>query len=428
MYRPKFACLAAAFMTVCAFAQTQPIATLTVSDEATNPSGIGRSVAMSGSIVAAGAPLTTVNGHASQGAVDIFTKAPSAPWTNMTESARLVVANGYTNSGLGFAVAISGDGNVIAATDAGEGCWIFLKPAAGWTGTINAVGFLEAGPMPRPWIVGGAADPIAMAMNATGTMIVLGYPNTSYKAHISNRQHIPAAPNVGSAYIWVEPATGWANLNGIPQTAIILDPDGVAYDSFGTSVGIAANTVVVGAPVVSKTFGAAYVFQMPSSGWLPLATKPVAVLTASDGATQDRLGTYVAVGNGGSLIALATANGCLYPGAAYVYAKATNVHWPAQMTQTAELTPYNIDGVCFGQGLALDRDLVIVGAYNYGARNGNDGPGADYSFAKPATGWANMSLPPSMAANGSLIMGFSNSVGGRSIAAGGAQAIYVFNQ
>ena len=65
----------------------------------------------------------------------------------------------------------------------------------------------------------------------------------------------------------------------------------------GTSVAIAGDTVVVGAPSTeigsNQGQGAVYVFNKPASGWND--TTQTAVLTASDGQIGDALGLSVAI-------------------------------------------------------------------------------------------------------------------------------------
>jgi hypothetical protein len=48
----------------------------------------------------------------------------------------------------------------------------------------------------------------------------------------------------GSAYVFVKPAGGWANMT---ETAKLTASDGAANDFFGNSVAISGDTVVVGA-------------------------------------------------------------------------------------------------------------------------------------------------------------------------------------
>lgn len=414
-------CLLLVLFAVGVFAQSKPTATLTASDSVKSAS-VGASVAISGSTVAAGG-VFFVNGQA-QRVVYVFTKPTTAPWTDETESARLI--------GGGSSVAISGDGSVIVTVEVGSQVLIFLRPAAGWTGTITPTTVLTLSPPPTPWTIQGHLQ--GLSMNATGTTIVAGAPDAGHKAHFHDGVFVPAVPNLGAAYVWIEPGNGWASATGVNQTATLTASDGVAQDSFGTTVGVSANTIVAGAAGALSSDGAAYLFQRPATGWLKLTSKFTAKFTASDGLTGDRLGSFVAVGESGTLVAAGTVRGCPgSPGPAYVFAKPTS-GWSKTATQSAELTASD-GGDCFGQGLAVVKDLVVVGAPTTG---GNAQPGADYTFAKPSKGWTDMSLPASMVGGiGSVHFGISNSIGGRTIAVGApettvngtasAGAVYLFS-
>jgi hypothetical protein len=90
--------------------------------------------------------------------------------------------------------------------------------------------------------------------------------------------------NQGAAYVFVEPALGWAGT--LTETASLTAPDVAANDEF-TSVAISGNTVVVGADDAGAVGGipgqgAAYVFVEPKAGWAG-DLFDAAKLTASDG-------------------------------------------------------------------------------------------------------------------------------------------------
>ncbi|GIW41370.1 MAG: hypothetical protein KatS3mg076_1947 [Candidatus Binatia bacterium] len=86
---------------------------------------------------------------------------------------------------------------------------------------------------------------------------------------------IGANTHQGSAYVFVKPGTGWVDMT---ETAKLTASDGAAGDEFGRSVAISGDTAVVGAP--GK--GSAYVFVEPATGWAGNLTE-TAKLTASDG-------------------------------------------------------------------------------------------------------------------------------------------------
>jgi hypothetical protein len=95
----------------------------------------------------------------------------------------------------------------------------------------------------------------------------------------------------GAAYVFVEPASGWANMT---QTAKLNASNGAANEYLGWSVSISGDTVVVGASYWfmngNLAPAAAYVFTEPASGWVNMTE--TAKLTASDG---EPLGSSVAI-------------------------------------------------------------------------------------------------------------------------------------
>jgi len=105
---------------------------------------------------------------------------------------------------------------------------------------------------------------------------------------------IGANSNQGSAYVFVRPESGWADMT---QTAKLTASGGAASDYFGYSVAISGDTVVAGSSNAdigaNADQGSAYVFVRPESGWADMTQ--TAKLTASDGAASDYWGISVAV-------------------------------------------------------------------------------------------------------------------------------------
>ncbi len=70
----------------------------------------------------------------------------------------------------------------------------------------------------------------------------------------------------------------------------LLAPDGDADDNFGFSSAIDGDMLVIGAPGANNSQGAVYVYERSGASWLNTG-----ILTASDGASPDRLGYSVAI-------------------------------------------------------------------------------------------------------------------------------------
>jgi hypothetical protein len=90
-------------------------AELTASDGAKNEA-LGRSLAVSGDVIVAGARFREVAKSTDQGAVYVFVE-PSPGWANATQAAELTASNGTIGDSLGRSVAVAGDTLVVGAPD-----------------------------------------------------------------------------------------------------------------------------------------------------------------------------------------------------------------------------------------------------------------------------------------------------------------------
>jgi fructose-specific component phosphotransferase system IIB-like protein len=90
-------------------------AELTASDGAKDEQ-LGGSLAVSGDTIVAGASSKEVGKNALQGAVEVFVK-PTSGWVNATQTAELTASNGTAGDSLGRSVAVSGQTIVAGAPD-----------------------------------------------------------------------------------------------------------------------------------------------------------------------------------------------------------------------------------------------------------------------------------------------------------------------
>jgi FG-GAP repeat len=348
---------------------------LTASDGAPG-NGFGASTAMSGDTVAVGS-----------GKVYVFVK-PVGGWTTTTETAQLSASDGAF---LG-AVAINSD-TIVATAAAESALYVFVKPQNGWINMTQTAILTSS----------DQAAIFGASVSVSGGTIVAGS---------GGSQNGAGGP---AAYVYVEPAGGWSNMT---QTAELTSSDGGGPL---TAVAISGNTVVAGAfaaKVGSNVGqGAAYVFVEPSAGWSN--SSETAKLTASDGAANDVLGSAVAV-NGSTVVAGAPGaviGGHLSAGAAYIFAKPTR-GW-STMTQTAKLTASDARyKASLGSSVSVVPNEVVAGTPQepIGATQAQ---GAVYTFAKPATGWANKTQTSRLTtSDGSGALGTSVAVSASTVAAG----------
>jgi uncharacterized protein (DUF2345 family) len=226
----------------------------------------------------------------------------------------------------------------------------------------------------------------------------------------------------GAAYVFVKPKSGWHDMS---RSANLIASDQQSFASLGASVAISRDTIVVGAPG-QGVGGAIYVFVKPKSGWRKMTQ--TAELTVSTAANNDGLGGAVSI-SGDTIVAGAsgvTAN----TGAAYIFLKPAS-GWITTSTFNAELTSSDSQlGDSFGLSLITDGSTAVVGAP--GALTSQ---GSAYVFSKPVTGWTTTSAPnarltASDGASGDRF-GSSMAVGGRTAMVGAPSnspsgAAYVF--
>lgn len=244
----------------------------------------GESVAVLGHTVLSGAPSRKVGKNAQQGAVDVF-RRPAAGWAGSPiQKAELTASDGEANDALGISVAISGE-KIVAGADqhrignrVSQGAaYVFVKPASGWRNATQAAELTDS--------AGELGELFAHSVAVSGETIVVGGPY-----HRVGENAVQ-----GAAYVFTMPASGWAG--ALTQTAELTASDGAKDELLGSSLAVSGNAIVAGASSkeVDKNLdqGAAYVFVRPASGWAN-ATQ-TAELTASNGATGDSLGRSVAV-------------------------------------------------------------------------------------------------------------------------------------
>jgi len=250
----------------------------------------GVSVSIDGSTLVVGADNPySIN---PQGAAYVFARAASG-WAGATQAATLTASDGTANDFFGSSVSISGNTVVVGAENATVGgnsqqgaAYVFTEPASGWANMMQT-GKLTASD-------GAVYDYFGSSVAISGNTIVVGADNA----------RVGGNSQQGAAYVFTEPASGWLNMT---QTAKLTASDGAAYDYFGNSVSISGNTIVVGADNATiganSQQGAAYVFTEPASGWANMTQ--TGKLTASDGAAGDFFGASVSI-SGNTIVVGAT--------------------------------------------------------------------------------------------------------------------------
>jgi trimeric autotransporter adhesin len=360
-------------------------AKLTASDGAAS-STLGNSVAVSGdgSTVVVGAFGATIGTNLDQGAVYVFVR-PASGWASATQTAKLTASDGAFNDDLGVSVGISRDGRTVVAGASGvtfgahtqQGAvYVFVKPASGWASATQTAQLTASDG------VAGSSLGDTVAVSGHGRTVVAGAPGVN--------------ATEGVVYVFLEPATGWANTT---QTAELTASDGVSGSGLGFAVAIdrTGGTVVGGAQGAqvgsTNNAGAAYVFVEPTTGWA--SATQTSKLTASDPSDGAALGASVSINSDGHTVVAGASNVTVgsnqFQGAVYVFVKPAS-GWAASANQVSKLTASDgAMGDVLGSSVAIsgNGNTVVAGApSNTGLPDFSFNPGAVYVFVEPKTGWA----------------------------------------
>jgi len=177
--------------------------------------------------------------------------------------------------------------------------------------------------------------------------------------------------NCGTVYVFEKGASGWS---GVHQVAKLYPTDYVSIHTFGWSVAIDGNYMVVGAPDSHKpwagTPGAAYLFQKTAGGWEQV--KKLATASPYSGTTPPRFGFTVDI-DGDLIVVGAPMEDLFYDGTLHsqqgsVYVFQTSVgDWSGtEVNETAILTPADgRAGDMFGASVTVSGHNVIAGAYGH---------------------------------------------------------------
>jgi len=270
-----------------------PDATLTSSPGELNYFGWRVSASNDGNTLAVGAPgygehpLDPESTRSGAGAVFVFTK-PSGGWADAnTDAAATLLARGSWE--LGKSVAISGDGNTIAASSPFEDSergriHIFERPSRGWANTTSSKTLVASDRYPTLRL--GSQT---LAFSDDGSTLVATGNGRWNKDYPSYHADTPA-DHSGAAYVFERPGSRWSQ--NAAETAK-LSSFGHQYDLFGFGVAISGDGQTIAVSnhnSRSSNFrGSVYVFTRPAGRW---ATDTdgrganVRVLTAADADTK----------------------------------------------------------------------------------------------------------------------------------------------
>jgi len=216
----------------------------------------------------------------------------------------------------------------------------------------------------------GAAEQFGSALAVSGDVLV----TTAPFAVVDGRQ------SAGAAYIFLrDPATqAWTEYKKL------LPHDGAAFDQFGIHVAIDQETVAVGAPNadVRGTFqqGAVYIFQRHQGGtdnW-----GEVVKLTDDSVGSGGHFGSAIAIK--GDLLVVGASEGRSRRGQVTLFERnrGSTDAWGVVTTISYSAVGDSGNVGSFGSGVALDGDLLLIGAANTSVSYVNEADGAAYLFRR----------------------------------------------
>ena len=255
-------------------------------------------------------------------------------------------------------------------------------------GDLAVIGAPEQGGKPREW-ADGLGEIYAYRRGGEGRFVLMqaltandrqGGEMFGYSVDISGNTVIAGAPyhntSQGAVYVYVLEGTEWKQQAKLQANAAFW------ADRFGWDCAISEDTIVVGAPLADapeRNAGAAYVFKRKGDVWTQ-----VAELIPHDGEGGDSFGISVDVSKNRVIVGANRDKNSLrrLSGSAYIFSAVGNTY-----KQEAKLTVDEIqEGASFGRTVAIDINRVLVGAPTVDTKMGDDS-GAVYAFLKVGPDW-----------------------------------------
>ena len=234
----------------------------------------------------------------------------------------------------------------------------------------------------------GEGDLFGVSVAVSGDTAVIGASYDDY-----------GVVDIGSAYVFRYDGSDWV------EEEKLIPSDGAAEDHFGGAVAVSGDTIVVGSGWDDDNgsfSGSAYVFRYDGSEWVEEEK-----LTASDGVARDSFGSSVGI-SGDTIVVGANGNDDYgpYTGSAYIF-RYDGSEWVEEEKLTAS---DGAPGDHLGNSVAISGDTVVVGAI-YDDDNGSDS-GSAYVFHYDGSDWVEDAKLTASDGAESDFLGFSVAVSG----------------
>jgi hypothetical protein len=380
---------------------------------------------------------------------DLGAQYPQMINSTISQQAYLKASNTDLNDAFGLAVAVSGETVVVStpnedsnatgvngngsnnsATEAGA-VYVFVRSGTSWTQQA----YLKASNT-------GEFDAFGRSVALSGDTLVVGANGEDSNATgVNGDQSSNSAQDAGAVYVFVRSGTSWT------QQAYLKASNTGTADSFGYSVAVSGDTVVVGAYAEDSgttgingngsdnsaaDAGAAYVFVRSGTNWTQQAYLKASNTNAGDvfGFSVAMSGETVVVGawqedsNATGVNGDQSNNSANTSGAAYVFVR-SGANWTQQAYLKASNTEAS-DG--FGLSVAASGNTIAIGAHQEASNatgvNGDQSnnsaglAGAAYVFVRSGTSWTQQAYLKASNTDAVDNFGYSVAVSGETVVVG----------
>lgn len=315
----------------------------------------------------------------------VFLLFASSAWASWTQEDKVTATIPVSQEEFGDSVGISGNHMVVGARWYNQGftprvgaAYVFVPNGADW----SLQQMLLAPDAAQDDFFGDAAA-------IDGDTLVIGAPGDNN----------PVVDG-GSAYVFVRSGTAWS------FQAKLLPSDPLQVSSFGGSVSISGDTIVVGGTNISI-----YTFVRTGTTWTQQQR-----ITPSDPQIGQNFGTSVAI-SGNTLIAGASGDDVNTEGAgggaAYIFIRSGAV-WSQQAKLVGDTT---VEGDTLGHSVAISGNTAIVGARN-AAHPDFPFAGSAYIFVRSGVTWSQQAQLFSSSPGTSFWFGHAVTIDGDTVAIG----------
>ena len=311
---------------------------------------LGESVGISGDYAMVGVPNDDTDFGRDTGSLQVFLRTE----TGWVQHQKLFASDAADGDRFGTTLAMSGD-YIIVGVPRKDGvgrnsgaAYIFRRQGTEWVEQAKLLSSDET-----------RGDYFGVSVAIDGDTALVG-------AHRTNE---PLADS-GAVYVFERTGENWN------QTDRLTAPDADSFAYFGFSVGLAADTAIIGAirdDEAGNDSGAAYIFVRNQFGWAPQAK-----LIGNNTEAEDNFGYAVDVDGDFAIVSSPKNKG---GGSAYIY-KREGIEWKQKRNRIRiRMIPIDPDGATgFGVSVDIKGETAVIGAT--GGNVGKDVVGAAYIFTQ----------------------------------------------